>query len=96
MKDILASSSVVCALPLHYASEGLYGVCVSTDTNFLHGSLTFRGGGGGVPFDRDTNKHGQTPFPVILLATSLWISYSKKTVSPEKLRGYDSSAGLGH
>lgn len=38
-------------------------------------------GGGGVPFDRDTNNHGQTPFPVILLATSLWIGYNEKTIS---------------
>lgn len=32
MKDILASTSVVCALPLHYVSEGLYGVSVSQQT----------------------------------------------------------------
>lgn len=26
---------------------------------------------GGVPFDRDTENHGQTPFPVISLACGL-------------------------
>lgn len=78
----MASSSVVCALPLRSATEGLRAVCVSTDTNFLQRSLTFRRGGGGVPFDRDMSDHGQTPFPVILLPTSLWIGYSEKTISP--------------
>lgn len=69
---------MVCALPLCYAS-GLCVVCVSTDTNFLHGSLTFQRGCGGMPFDRDTHKHTQAPFPVILLACGL-VSVRKQSL----------------
>lgn len=80
MKDISASATVVCTLPLRYVSEGLCAVCSSTDTNFLPGSLTFRGGCGRSAI---WSWHKEPRADTISCdITGLWIGYNEKTISP--------------